>query len=135
MGNELDNRMFLLVSQALNLHGVCLLLISPELCHALSSGVKHNLGSDFFHLRLLQIARPWCPVSPVFEGWHSRDSLFHTIKWAEMQGWDHLRASPGFGEFWFIPPLLVITYLPPTSFIWKIFSGLSGVGLAWIQAR
>ena len=49
------------------------------------------------------------------------------------QGWDHLRANQGFGEFWFIPPLLMLAYLTPTSFIWRIFSCLSGVGLAWVQ--
>ena len=49
------------------------------------------------------------------------------------QGWDHLRANPGFGVFWFIPLLLVVAYLPPTSFIGRIFSGLSVVCLVWVQ--
>ena len=44
------------------------------------------------------------------------------------QRWGHLRANLGFGVFWFISPLLVVAYLPPTSFILRIFSGLSVVG-------
>ena len=49
------------------------------------------------------------------------------------RGWGYLGANLGFGVFWFIPPLLVVTNLPPISFIGRIFSGLSGVGLAWVQ--
>ena len=57
--------------------------------------------------------------------------LLHSM--GSEQGWDHLRANLGFGVFWFIPSLLVLAYLLPTSFIERIFSGLSGVGLAWVQ--
>ena len=45
----------------------------------------------------------------------------------------HLRVNPGFGVFWFIPPLLAEAYLHPTSFIERIFFGLSRVGVVLFQ--
>ena len=90
------------------------------------------LGDDFSHLCPLSAARPGCPVPPVVEGWHSGQPLLpHSM--GREQGWGYHRANPRFGVFWFIPPLMVVAYLPPTSFIGRIFSGLSGVGLAWVQ--
>ena len=32
------------------------------------------------------------------------DSLYYPIQWVWEQGWGHLRATLGFGVFWFIPP-------------------------------
>ena len=51
------------------------------------------------------------------------------------KGWGHLRVNPGFGVFWFIPLLLDVAYLQPTSFIGRIFSCLSKVGMALFQTR
>ena len=51
------------------------------------------------------------------------------------QGCHHLKANPGFGVFWYILQLLAVAYLQPTSFIEKIFSGLSWVVMALFQIR
>ena len=109
---------------------------SQSLCHALSSGIKHNVfcRSDFSHLRSLSVAGPGCPVSLVVEG-SIRGLSPYPIQWVEPQGWGHLRANLGFGVFWFIPPIPVVVYLPPTSFIGRIFFGLSGVGVVLFQAE
>ena len=56
-------------------------------------------------------------------------------QWVGSQGLGHLRANLGFGIFWLIPPLLVVAYPRPTFFIGRIYFGLSGVGLAWVQTR
>ena len=78
-------------------------------------------------------SQTWCPVPPVVEGWHSGQPLIpHSM--GKEQGWGHLRANPGFGVLWIIPPLLLVAYLPPISFIGRIFSCLSEVGLAWVQS-
>ena len=100
-----------------------------SLCHALSSGANHNSTARRWLLSSPSLAgsHTWCPIPPwfrVIRGWP-----LYPIQWVESQGWDHLRANLGFGEFWFILPLLVVAYLSPTSFIGMIFSGLSGVGL------
>ena len=66
--------------------GVCCdASIPPELCHALSSEVSHNAiaWGSFSHLRPLPAALPVCPVPPVVEGWHSRDSFYYSIQWVE----------------------------------------------------
>ena len=81
--------------------------------------ITQLLGDDFSHLRPLPTARPGCPVPPVVEGWHLGQPLLpHST--GRDQEWDHLRANQGFGVFWFIPPLLVVVYFPPISFIWRI---------------
>ena len=90
-------------------------------------------SDSFSHLRLLPAARPGCLVPTVVEGWHSGDSLHYPIQWVRLQGLDHLRVNPGFSVFWFIAPLLVVAYLQSTSFIWRISSGLSRVGVSLFQ--
>ena len=52
-----------------------------------------------------------CPVPPIWSNDHGRRFAFggqpllpHSM--GKEQGWGHLRANPGFGVFWFIPPLL-----------------------------
>ena len=105
-----------------------------SLCHALSLrlSIMSSVEGYFSHLYPLPATRPECPVPPVVKGWHSGTAqLPHSM--GSEQGWGHLRANLGLGVFWFIPPLLVVAYLPPTSFIERIFFGLSGVGLAWVQ--
>ena len=85
-------------------------------------GVNHNVTT-----------RTWLLSSPSFvdsQTWVSsttrgqrltfRGQPPYLIQWVGLQGWSHLRANPGFEEFWFIPPLLVVAYLPPTSFIGRI---------------
>ena len=114
---------FSVLSRAFVMNSLLELIISPL------------LGDDFSHLCPLPAAKPECPVQPAVEGWHSEDSHHYPIQWVGPQGWGYLRASPGFREFWFILLLLVVAYLPPTSFIGKIFSGLSGVGLVWVQTE
>ena len=57
----------------------------------------------------------------------------YPIQWVSTRRMDHLRANPGFGVFWFILTLLAVAYLQPTSFIGRIFFGLSGVGVALSQ--
>ena len=104
-----------------------------NLCPALSSGVNYKATArgSFSHLRPLLAARPGCPMPPVVEGWHlGTVSLLHSMR--RLQGWGHLRANLGFGVFWFISPLLVTAYLPPTSFIGRIFFSLSGLGPVWV---
>ena len=123
---------------------VCILwLLQPDvlgvfcLSSVLSSGVNHNAT-----------ARGWLLSSPSLAG--SQTWVYSTTRGRKLsfggqpllphsmgreQGWDHLRANLGFGVFWFIPSLLVIAYLPPTSFIGRIFSDLSGVDLVWVQTR
>ena len=64
------------------------------------------LGGSTSHLRPLPTSRPGCPVPPVVEGWHSRESLYYPIQWVESKDEGRPRATPGFGVFWFIPPLL-----------------------------
>ena len=112
-------------------------LSSPEplSCALLELIITPLLGWQLLPSPSLVGSQTWCPVSPVVEGWHSGDILYYSIQWVELQGWGHLRTNPGFGEFWFTPLLLVVTCPPPTSFIERIFSGLSGVGLAWVQTR
>ena len=100
----------------------------------LSSWIKHNAFRRG-HLLLspsLVGSQSWMTVPSVVEGCiRGQPLLPHSI--CREQAWGHLRANLGFGVFWFIPPLLVSTYLTSTSFIGRIFSGLSGVGLAWVQ--
>ena len=106
-----------------------------SLCHALSSEVNHNAT-----------AKGWFLPSPPLAGsqtWESSTTLGRRLTFGGQpllphsigreQGWGHFRANPGFGVFWFIPLLLVVPYLPPTSFIGRIFSGPSGVGLVLVQ--
>ena len=57
----------------------------------------------------------------------------YPIQWVTPQGWGYLRTNPWFWVFWFIPPLLTVAYLQPTSFIDWIFSGLSKVGVTLFQ--
>ena len=97
-----------------------------SLCHALSSRIKHNAFS-----------RGWLFPSPSLAGsqtWassttHGRRLTFGrqpllTHSMGREKGLGHLRANLGFGIFWFISSILVVAYLPPTSFIERIFSGL-----------
>ena len=106
-----------------------------SLCHAISSGVNHNTTARRQFLSSSSLAGSQTWVSSTTRGRRLTfgDSLCYSIQWVESQGWGHLRANLGFGVFWFIPPLLVVAYLPPTSFIGRIFSGLSGGDLAWVQ--
>ena len=58
--------------------------------------------------------------------------LLHSM--GRKQGWDHLRANPGFGEFWFIPPggsLSSTSLLFREDFLWSVRSrlGLSSDGV------
>ena len=55
-------------------------------------------------------------------GCHSGSGLT-LFKGVGPKGKGHQRVNPGFGECWFIPPLLVSAYLTSTSFIWRIFLG------------
>ena len=112
---------------------VVLLCLLQSFCHALSYGVNHNATATrwFSHLHPLPAASPGVQYHRglgLFGGWPP-----YTIQWVEPQGWGHLRANPGFGEFWFIPSLMMVAYLPPTSFIGRNFFGLFGVGLIWVQ--
>ena len=103
-----------------------------SLCHVLSSRIKHNTFS-----------RGWLLSSPFFDGsqkcassttrdqrWHSETvSTSHSM--GREQGWGHLKANLGYSG----SSLLEVAYLPLTSFIGRIFSGRSRVGLAWVQTR
>ena len=80
-----------------------------SLCHALSSGVSHNAtarmaaSSTSVHFWQPDLAfqyHPW----PKVEILRGQPLLPHSMDRA--QGWGHLRATPEFGVFWFIPPLL-----------------------------
>ena len=104
-------------------------------CHALSSRVNLKprevaspISVPFLKPDLGVQYHPWSKVNIL--GWPP-----YPIQWKGPQGWGHLRANPGFGVFCFISPLLVIAYLPPTSFKGRIFSGLFGVDLFWVQTR
>ena len=114
----------------------CLCLLQ-SLYHALSSEVSHNATARGWLLSSPSLACSQTWISSTTHGrrltFEGQPLLLHSM--GREQGWDHLRANQGFGVFWFIPPLLVIAYLPPTSFIRRIFSGLFGVGLAWVQTR
>ena len=106
-----------------------------SLCPALSSRIKHNAFSRGWLLPSPSLAGSQTWVSSTTRGrrltFRGQPLLPHSM--GSKQGWGHLKANPEFGVFWFIPPLLVVAYLPPTSFIGSIFSCLSGVGLAWVQ--
>ena len=94
-----------------------------SLCPALSSGVNHNASARRRHFPSPSLAgsRTW--VSSTTRGrrlkFEGQPLLSHSM--GREQGWGHLRATPGFGVFWFIPLFLVVAYLPPTSFIGRIF--------------
>ena len=77
-----------------------------SLCHELSSKVNHKTTArrQFLPSPPLTGSHTWCPVPPWFRVVRGQSLLPHSM--GREQGWDHLRANPGFGVFWFIPPLL-----------------------------
>ena len=90
--------------------GVCWKFLCPlqSLCPALSSGVNHNATARMAALHIYFPCRqpdlgvqyhPWSKVDI-----RGQPHLPHSM--GSEQGWGHLRANPGFGVFWFIPPLL-----------------------------
>ena len=110
---------------------VCCVLLSSQCLFVFSSGVNHNRqGGSFSRLRPLPAARPGCPVPPVVEGWHLEiTSLPHSM--GREQGWVYLRATPGFGVFWFIPPWLGLS--SANLLYWEGFSGQLEIGMALLQ--
>ena len=106
-----------------------------SLFHVLSSGVNHNATARRRHFPSPSLAGNQTWVSSTTRGlrlaFGGQPLLPHPM--SREQGWGHLRANPVFGVLWFIPPLLVVAYLPPASFIRRIFSGLFVVVLAWVQ--
>ena len=93
----------------LMLLGVCCDISVPSRAFAMLSSLEliimPLLGGSTSHLRPLPAARPGCPVPPVVEGsFGGRPLLPHSM--GREQGWGHLRATLGFGVFWFISPLL-----------------------------
>ena len=89
-----------------------------SLCHALSSARRQHFPSPS-----LAGSQTW--VSSTTRGrrltFGGQPLLPHSM--GREQGWGHMRANPGFGVFWFIPPLLSkpIFGQPPLG---KIFPGL-----------
>ena len=103
-------------------------------CHVLSSG--ENLKT------LKRAASPIsipCRQSDLDVQYHSwskvrlGDGFLTPLNEWGGEEWSYLRANPDLGIFWFIPPLLAVAYLQPTSFIGRIFSGLSRVDVALFQ--
>ena len=93
----------------LMLLGVCWNASVPSRAFVLRSPLEliitPLLGGSTSHLCPLPAARPGCPVPSVVEGsFGGRPLLLHSM--GREQEWGHLRATLGFGIFWFIPPLL-----------------------------
>ena len=117
--------------------GVCCDILCPfqSLCHGLSSGVNHN-ATTRMETSPISVTCRQPDLSVQYHPWSKVDirgsnlALFKRFGPKDGATWE---LHPGFGEYWFIPPLLVVAYPPPTSFIGSIFSGLSGVSLAWVQ--
>ena len=102
--------LFLLVSPALMVPGVC---CSPSVPSRVF--VLHSL----LELSIMPSTEEWLFSSPTLAGiqtWASSTTcgrrltfegqplLPHSL--GREKGWGHLRGNPGFGVFWFIPPLL-----------------------------
>ena len=106
-----------------------------SLCYALSSGVNYNATARGLLLPSPSLAGSQTWVFSTTRGrmltFGGQPLLPHSM--GREQGCGHLRTNPGFGVFWFIPLFLVVAYLPPISFIERIFSGLSEEGLACVQ--
>ena len=116
--------------------GVCCSASVPSRVSVLRSPLElskmPSAENSFSHLRPLPTARPGCRLSLVVEGLHSGKSLYYPIQWVESKDgatWELIRGLGYSGS----SLLLVVAYLPPTSFIERIFSGLSGVDLTWVQ--
>ena len=86
-------------------------------------------GWLFYH-RPLSAARLGCLVPPVVEV-HIWVQCPYPIQWVKQRERSHLRANPGFG--YSVLSLLTVVYLQSTSFIGRIFFGLSVVGMALFQ--
>ena len=106
-----------------------------SLCPALSSGVNHKATARGQLLLSLSLADSQTWVSSITRGrrlaFGGQSLLPHST--SREQGWSHLRATPGFGVFWFIPPLLSkpIFGQPPLKggFPWSAHK----VGVTWVQ--
>ena len=105
-------------------------LSSSEPLSCASSGVSHNATARIAASPISVSCRqpdlgvqyhPWSKVD-------IRGTASTTHSMGREQGWDHLSANPGFGVFWFIPPLLSKTILgqPP------LYGGFS---LVYTQSR
>ena len=78
-----------------------------SLCPALSSKIKHNAFSRLQLLPSPSLAGSQTWVSSTTRGrrlaFRGQPQLPHSM--GKEQEWSHLRATLGFGVFWFIPPL------------------------------
>ena len=102
-----------------------------SLCHALSSGVNHNASARRQHFPSLSLAGSQTWVSSTTRGrrlaFGGQPLLPHSM--SREQGWGHLRATPEFGVFWFIPPLLSkpIFWQPPLKWGFPWFAHRVGM--------
>ena len=113
------------------------LIPSQSLCPPLSSEIKHKTLNRRWLLPSLSLICSQTWLSSTTNGWRFTfgDSLFTPFNGHGWSGLVHLRANPGFGVFWFNPLLLTVAYLQSTSFIGRIFSGLSEVGVALFRTE
>ena len=107
--------------------GVCCLAFVPSRVFVLRSPLELSImpsaEDSFSHLRHLPVARSGCPVPPVAEGWHSRDSLYYPIQWVESKDEATWELVWGLGYLGSSLPSCP-SYLWTTSFIGRIFPGL-----------
>ena len=88
---------------------------------------------SFSHLRPLPTARPGYPVLPVVRGIHE-DYLYLLFKGVGTKRWGYLRANPGVGVFWFIPPSWLNLSSANLLHIEDFLQSIHGVGVTWVSS-
>ena len=116
--------------------GVCCSVSIPSWVSVMRSpqelSIMPSAEADFSHLHALPTARPGYPVPPVVEGWHKGNSLNYLIQWVMSKDgvtWDLIWGLGYSGSS--LPSLLSLS--STNLLLGRIFSGLSGVGLAWVR--
>ena len=121
-------------------------LIVLGVCYNATVPSRPFVMSSHLELIIMPLQGEWLLSSPSLAGnytWVSSTTLDQRLTFGGQplllhsmgreQGWDHLRANPGFGVFWFIPPLLSkpIFHQPP------LYGGFSPVcpEQAWPEFR